>query len=148
MKKILFVAGVSIIGLSAAFAQQVQQAQQAPAKTEQQSAESRLRHSRTDVQPTQQLSPEANAQRRTDRLEQQLGLSGEQKTKVYELFLKVSKENNGRLVQNESTDTELKKIFNQEQNAKYEAMKAERQQMMQQRTSTRSADLQSPKAIK
>ncbi|RYZ52317.1 MAG: hypothetical protein EOP49_09720 [Sphingobacteriales bacterium] len=145
MKKILFVAGVSIIGLSAAFAQEVQQA---PAKTAKPSAESRLRQSRASAQPTQDISPEANAQRRTDRLEQQLGLSGEQKTKVYELFVKVSKENNGRLVQNESTDTELKKIFNQEQNAKYEAMKAERQQMMQQRTSTRSAELQSPKAIK
>lgn len=140
MKKILFVAGVTIVGLSAAFAQDVKQAE--PVKSTGTSMPARAR-------VTDRISPEEAAQKRTDRLDKELSLNADQKKKVYDLFLKDSKENQGRLVHNQELDEQLKSIFNQEQNQKYDAMKAERKQMMQQRIqSTRSAELKSPTPVK
>lgn len=140
MKKILFVAGVTIIGLSAAFAQDVKQAE--PVKSSRTSFQARPRVS-------EKISPEDAAQRRTDRLDKELSLNTDQKKKVYDIFLKESKENQGRLVQNAEVDEQLKTVFNEEQNQKYEALKSERKQMMQQRIqSTRSAELKSPTPVK
>ncbi|MFA6056974.1 MAG: hypothetical protein WC756_02155 [Taibaiella sp.] len=139
MKKILFVAGVTIIGLSAAFAQDVKQTPQA--KTTQASPTLRARN-------VERFSPEVAAQKRTDRLDKELTLNADQKKKVYDLFLKESKEKQGRLVQNQEVDEQLKGIFNKEQNQKYEAMKSERKQMMQERVkSIRSAELKSPTPV-
>jgi periplasmic protein CpxP/Spy len=139
MKKILFVAGVTIIGLSAAFAQDVKQTPQV--KTTQASPALRARN-------IQRLSPEVTAQKRTDRLDKELTLNADQKKKVYDLFLKESKEKQGRLVQNQELDGQLKSIFNKEQNQKYEALKSEKKQVMQQRfQSTRSAELKSPTPV-
>lgn len=140
MKKILFVAGVTIIGLSAAFAQDVKQTPQ-QAKTTQASPTLRARN-------VEKFSPEVAAQKRTDRLDKELTLNADQKKKVYDLFLKESKEKQGRLVQNQELDEQLKSIFNKEQNQKYEAMKSERKQLMQERVkSIRSAELKSPTPV-
>jgi opacity protein-like surface antigen len=140
MKKILFVAGITVIGLSAAFAQDVKQAE--PAKATRTSMPARPRVG-------EKISPEDAAQRRTDRLDKELSLNADQKKKVYDVFLKESKENQGRMVQNQEVDKQLKSIFNEQQNQKYEAMKTERRQMMQQRVQTaRSAELKSPTPVK
>lgn len=140
MKKILFVAGVTIIGLSAAFAQDVKQAE---------SVKSTRTSSPGQARVGERTTPEAAAQRRTDRLDKELSLSAEQKKKVYDLFLNESKENQGRVVQNQELDEQLKSIFNEEQKQKYETMKTERKQMMQQRVqSARSAELKSPTPVK
>jgi periplasmic protein CpxP/Spy len=142
MKKLLFAAGVSIIGLSAAFAQQVKQS--APATTTQTATtNSGPREMRRTV------TPEQAAQRRTDRLSEELSLSADQKKKVYDVFLKQSNENQGRLSHDGQVDNQLKSIFNDEQNKKYDAMKANRMQMMQQRMqSARSTELKSPTPVK
>jgi protein CpxP len=139
MKKILFIAGVTIIGLSAAFAQNVKQVEQVKAN----------RTAPTARTQDGRISPEEAAQKRTDRLDKELTLNADQKKKVYDLFLKESKEKQGRLVHNQELDEQLKGIFNQEQNQKYEAMKSERKQLMEQRVqSTRSAELKSPTPVK
>jgi opacity protein-like surface antigen len=140
MKKILFVASITVIGLSAAFAQDVKQAE--PVKATRTSSPARARVG-------ENVSPEDAAQRRTDRLDKELSLNADQKKKVYDVFLKESKEKQGRLVQNQEVDDQLKSIFNEQQNQKYEAMKMERKQMMQQRIqSARSAELKSPTPVK
>lgn len=140
MKKILFVAGVTIIGLSAAFAQDVKQTPQVRT-TQQASPTLRARN-------VERFSPEVAAQKRTDRLDKELTLNTDQKKKVYDLFLKENKEKQGRLVQNQELDEQLKSIFSKEQNQKYEAMKSERKQMMQERVkSIRSAELKSPTPV-
>lgn len=140
MKKILFVAGVTVIGLSAAFAQNVKQAE---------SVKSARTSSPGQARVGERTAPEAAAQRRTDRLDKELSLNAEQKKKVYDLFLQESKENQGRLVQNQELDEQLKSIFNEEQKQKYETMKAERKQMMEQRIqSPRSLELKSPATVK
>ena len=140
MKKILFVAGVTVIGLSAAFAQNVKQAE---------SVKSTRTSSPAQPRVGEKITPEAAAQRRTDRLDKELSLSAEQKKKVYDLFLQESKENQGRLVQNQELDEQLKSIFTEEQKQKYETLKAERKQMMEQRTqSPRSLELKSPTPVK
>src|SRR6218665_600715 len=125
MKKIFFAAGITIIGLSAAFAQEVKQTA-TPQKSTSATGLTRVRDNRN-------ASPETAAQRRTDRLDKELSLTDDQKKKVYDVFLQQSKENQGRPVQSEAIDNQLKGILNAEQNQKYEAMKAERKQMMQQR---------------
>ena len=139
MKKILFVAGITVVGLSAAFAQDVKQAEQ-------------VKSTKTSVvraREGQRMSPEEAAQKRTDRLDKQLGLNAEQKKKVHDLFLNDSKERQGRLAQNEKLEAQLKEIFNEEQNQKYEALKSERKQMIQQRIqSARASELKSPRPIK
>lgn len=140
MKKILFAAGITIIGLSAAFAQDIKQT--APVQSAQ-PATQRMREGQRSI------SPEGAAQRRTERLEQQLGLTADQKKKVYDLFLKQSQENQGRVIQSEETDQQLKAIFTAEQNTQYETMKAERREMMQSRTpNLRSVETKSPAAVK
>lgn len=140
MKKILFVAGVTIIGLSAAFAQDVKQAESVKATRSSSTVRARV---------GEQASPEDVAKKRTERLDKELSLNADQKKKVYDLFLKESQERQGRLVQNDELDEQLKGIFNEEQKQKYETMKIERKQMMQQRIqSTRSAELKSPTPVK
>lgn len=140
MKKILFVAGVTIIGLSAAFAQDVKQAE--PTKSTRTSYPARARVG-------EKTTPEAAAQRRTDRLDKELSLNAEQKKKVYDLFLQESKEKQGRLVHNQELDEQLKGIFNEEQKQKYESLKAERKQLMEERIqSPRSSELRSPTPVK
>jgi protein CpxP len=141
MKKILFVAGVTVIGLSAAFAQDVKQAESVKATRTSSPARARMGE--------QQASPEDLAKKRTERLDKELSLNADQKKKVYDLFLNESKERQGRLVQNDELDEQLKGIFNEEQRQKYETMKIERKQLMQQRIqSTRSAELKSPTPVK
>ncbi len=141
MKKILFAAGISIIGLSAAFAQQIKQS--ATNTTQSGTSTNNVRESRRSV------SPEQAAQRRTDRLNEELSLTADQKKKVYDVFLKQSNANQGRLAHDPEVDKQLKSIFNEEQNKKYDALKANRMQMMQQRVqSTRSTELKSPTPVK
>lgn len=141
MKKLLFAAGITVLGLSAAFAQEVKQA--SPANTQKNATMMRERGSQ------QKNNPEAAAEKRTERLEKELALNADQKKKVYDLFLKEAQDRKGRMVQNSEMDTQLKAIFNEEQNKKYEAMKAERKQMMQERLqTTRSSELKSPTPVK
>lgn len=140
MKKILFAAGITIIGLSAAFAQEVKQ--DAPVKRSA-TIQGQARQSRVEI------SPEAAAQRRTDRLNTKLNFSEDQKKKVYDLFLKEGKANNGRMAQSPELEKQLKAVFTAEQNKQYEAMKAERMQMVEQRMqSNRSGVLKSPTPVK
>jgi protein CpxP len=141
MKKILFVAGITIVGLSAAFAQEVKQA--APAQAAPANVRGAVRQGQV------QVSPEMAAQRRTDRLNSKLNFSDDQKKKVYDLFLKEGQANNGRVGQTPELEAKLKAVFTGEQAKQYEAMKAERMQMVEQRMqSTRSAELKSPTPVK
>lgn len=123
MKKILFVAGITVIGLSAAFAQDVKQAQ-TPAAATQQSGRAGITRS----------NPEEMAKVRTSRLNKELTLTDDQQKKVYELFLKESQENQGRSLQRQEIDDQLKAILTPEQNQKYETMKTNRQNMMMKKT--------------
>lgn len=130
MKKILFVAGITLTGLSVAFAQNAKQEQKA------QVAQNRATQA-AGIKP----SPEAVAQRRTDRLDKELSLTAEQKQKVQDLFLKEAKENNGRAIQRKEDEEQLKALFTAEQNQKYESLKAQRKQLMLERRQASKQDL-------
>lgn len=137
MKKILFVAGISLAGLSVAFAQNAKLEQKAPA-TQNRAARG------AEAKP----SPESMAQRRTDRLDKELSLTGEQKQKVHDLFLKEAQENNGRAIQRKEAEEQLKAIFTAEQNQKYESLKAQRKQLMMERRQGTNQDLKAAPGLK
>lgn len=121
MKKILFVAGITLTGLSVAFAQEMKQDQKVAATRQSRSAEVVKR------------SPESVAQHRVERLDKELSLSAEQKQKLNELFVKDAQAVKGRSVQRKETETQVKAILTPVQVQKYEAVKAERKQVMLQR---------------
>lgn len=139
MKKILFVAGITVVGLSAAFAQEVKQAPQ--------------RVTQNTVAPRSaqmmKVSAEEMAQKRTNRLDQELKLNADQKKKVYDLFLKESNEHRGRVSANGGQmDEHLKGILTAEQNQQYETIKNERQQRMRERVSIKRSGVKASPSVK
>ncbi|WP_157977004.1 hypothetical protein [Taibaiella helva] len=122
MKKILFVAGITLTGLSVAFAQEMKQDQKVAV----------TRQSR-NVDGVVRKSPERIAQHRVERLDKELTLSADQKQKLNELFVKDAQANNGRAIQRKETENQVKAILTPDQVQKYEAAKAERKQIMMQR---------------
>lgn len=147
MKKVLLVAGVALIGFSAAFAQDIQQSPQAQVK------QAEAKQSRAAVDNTtsvKRVEPETIAQRKTERLNKELSFTEDQKQKVHAVFLKEAQENKGRSVQKQETDNQLKAIFTAEQNQKYEALKERRMQALSEGYApARAADLKTaPAAVK
>lgn len=124
MKKILFVAGMTVIGLSAAFAQDIKQT---PAPTATSSSTTQKAIARPSVT---KANPENIAKMRTSRLNKELSLSDDQQKKVYDIFLKESQQTQGRSLQRKEIDDQLKAVFTPEQNQKYEALKTERRNML------------------
>lgn len=136
MKKILFAAGISILGLSAVYAQNMQK--KAGAQTQTSNASSRSQQTR---------NPEQIAEMKTTRLDKEVGMTADQKKKIYDIFLKEAQENQGRAALRQETNTQVKGILTAEQNQKLEARQAERKEMMMQRKQTvRDGNLQASPA--
>ncbi|PSK88023.1 hypothetical protein [Taibaiella chishuiensis] len=136
MKKILFAAGISILGLSAVYAQNMQK--KAAAQTQTSNASSRSQQTR---------NPEQIAEMKTARLDKEVGMTADQKKKIYDIFLKEAQENQGRAALRQETNTQVKGILTAEQNQKLEARQAERKEMMMQRKQTvRDGNLQASPA--
>ncbi len=147
MKKVLFVAGVALIGFSAAFAQDIQQSPQAQVK---QGEAKQSRAAADNTANVNRLEPETIAQRKTERLNKELSFTEDQKQKVHAIFLKEAQENKGRGVLRQETDSQLKAIFTAEQNQKYEALKERRKQALSEGyVPSRAADVKAaPAAVK
>jgi opacity protein-like surface antigen len=143
MKKVLFVAGIAVIGFSAAFAQDIKQS------TKPTTSSSEVKQSRvTDGAAMRKADPQTIAQRKTERLNRELSFTEDQKQKVHAVFLKEIQETNGRAALRKETEDQLKAIFTAEQNQKYEAMKESRQQaIMENTTPSRAADLKTAPGI-
>lgn len=140
MKKILFAAGISIIGLSAVYAQSQQKKEAAQAQTSTTTSAQSLRKSA-------QRSPEQIAEMKTARLDKEVGMTAEQRKKVYDILLKEAKDNQGRAALRQETNDQVKAVLTPEQNQKLEAGHAERRQMMmQRREASRTGNLQAAPA--
>ncbi len=142
MKKILFVAGIAVIGFSAAFAQDIKQSTKTASSSE-------VKQSRvTEGAGARKADPQTIAQRKTERLNKELSFTEAQKQKVQAVFLKEAQETNGRAALRKETEDQLKAIFTAEQNQKYEAMKESRQQaIMENTTPGRASDLKTAPGI-
>lgn len=138
MKKIFFVAGIALIGLGAAFAQDKKQA--VPATTTQQ--ESSVKSARTTN--ARKINPEKIAEIRTTRLNNEVTLTDDQKKKVNAVFLAEAQSNQGRAAMREETGKQLKAILSAEQNKKMEAVQAERNQKMQERRAMKAEPVAAP----
>lgn len=123
MKKILFAAGITVVGLSAAFAQDVKQTTTAPTATK-----------RIERPHTTKATPEVIAKARTNRLSKQLSLNSDQEQKVYDIFLKHAQASSGRSVQRDELDKQLQSVLTPEQNKKYDQMKEEGRKNTMERT--------------
>lgn len=139
MKKILFAAGISLIGLGAVYAQNQQN--KAAAQTQTSNSAAPATRSR------QMRSPEQIADMKATRLDKEVGMTADQKKKVYDIFLKEAQENQGRAALRQETNTQVKSILTAEQNQKLQARQAERQEvMMQRKQNTRAGNLQASPA--
>ena len=90
------------------------------------------------------LTAEEKAQKRTDKMKEELGLSDEQAKKVYDVNLKHIKEmeaiheemkklRDQAKTQRDKTKTELDKIFTDEQKAKAEELRKKRKEKMKEK---------------
>ncbi len=139
MKKILFAAGISLIGLGAVYAQNQQN--KAAAQTQTSNSATPAARSR------QMRSPEQIADMKATRLDKEVGMTADQKKKVYDIFLKEAQENQGRAALRQETNTQVKSILTAEQNQKLQARQVERQEvMMQRKQNTRAGNLQASPA--
>ena len=136
MKKVLFAAGITLLGLSAVYAQNMQKKAAAQSETS------------VNAQPgrrgVQTRSPEQVAELKTSRLDKEVNMTAEQKKKIYDILLKEAQQNQGRAALRQETNTQVKSVLTPEQNQKLEAGQAERKQMMMERKqSSRGGQLQS-----
>lgn len=138
MKKIFFAAGIAVIGLSAAFAQD--QKKTTPISANQQ--ESTAKSSR--VAGARNLNPQKVAEIRTARLNSEVTLTEDQKKKVQEVFLQEAQNNQGRAALREETNKQIKAILTAEQNQKMEAAQAERNQKIQERRAMKAEPVAAP----
>ncbi len=140
MKKFLFAAGITLIGLSAVYAQNMQKKAAVQSETS-------VKAQPTVRKATQSRSPEQVAEMKTTRLDKEVGMTAEQRKKVYDVLLKEAQQNKGRAALRQETNTEIKSILTPEQNQKLEASQAERKQMMmERRQSVRDGNLQASPA--
>lgn len=126
MKKVLFAAGITLLGLSAVYAQNLQKKAAAQSETSARTAQPSGRGAQT-------RTPEQIADAKTARLDKEVGMTADQKKKIYDILLKDAQQNQGRAALRQETDTQVKSILTPEQNQKLEARQAERKQMMQER---------------
>lgn len=139
MKKILFAAGISLIGLGAVYAQNQQN--KAAAQTQTSNSAAPAARSR------QTRSPEQIADMKAARLDKEVGMTADQKKKAYDIFLKEAQENQGRAALRQETNAQVKSILTAEQNQKLEARQAEQKEvMMQRKQNTRAGNLQASPA--
>lgn len=140
MKKVLFAAGITLLGLSAVYAQNLQKKATAQSETS-------ARTAQPSGRGTQVHTPEQIAEAKTARLDKEVGMTADQKKKVYDILLKDAQQNQGRAALRQETNTQVKSILTPEQNQKLEARQAERKQMMQERRqSVRQGNLKSAPA--
>ena len=137
MKKILFATGILVIGLSAAYAQDVKQSTSAPAAKSQQAT---IR-TRTAARTT---NPQMLAAKKTDRLAQALTLTEAQKKSINDIFLKEAQQNQGRAAQRKEVDDQIRAVLTADQAQRYEGLKQQRQQMILQQRQQRSELKASP----
>jgi protein CpxP len=140
MKKVLFAAGITLLGLSAVYAQNLQKKAAVQSETSARTAQPSGRniHART---------PEQIADAKTARMDKEVGMTADQKKKIYDILLKDAQQNRGRAALHQETNTQVKSVLTPEQNQKLEARQAERQQMMQERRqSVRQGNLKSAPA--
>lgn len=128
MKKVFFAAGITLLGLSAVYAQNMQKKAAVQSETS-----VNAQHARKSLQAR---SPEQIAEQKTVRLDKEVGMNADQKKKVYEILLKEAREHKGRAALRQETNTEIKGILTPEQNQKLEARQSERKQMMMERKQT------------
>lgn len=125
MKKVLFAAGITLLGLGAVYAQNMQKKAAVQSETS------------VNAQPArrsvQARSPEQVAELKTTRLDKEVGMNPEQKKKIYDILLKEAQQNQGRAALRQETNTQVKSVLTPEQNQKLEAKQSERKQMMMER---------------
>lgn len=109
MKKLLLAAGLLFFGLSGTFAQE-------------------LRQSATP-QTASRLDPKRMAAIRTNRLEKELSLTAEQKSKVQDIFSQISADPQNRHTAEKEAEQKIKAILTPEQAKKYDDMMAKREEM-------------------
>lgn len=128
MKKVFFAAGITLLGLSAVYAQNMQKKAAVQSETA-----VNAQHVRKGIQTR---SPEQVAEQKTVRLDKEVSMNAEQKKKVYEIFLKEARENKGRAALRQETNNQVKGVLTPEQNQKLEVRQSERKQMMVERKQT------------
>lgn len=120
MKKVFLLAGVVVVGLGTLWAQDKKQT--TPTQPATQTV--RATHS------LQEKDPQIIAERKTARLEKEIGLTTEQKEKAYNVFLKDAEAGRERASLRQETNEQIKAILTPEQTAQFEARQKSRKEVM------------------
>jgi protein CpxP len=131
MKKLLFAAGITVLGLTAVFAQDKKQT---PAQV------SQAQEKKPRTASAGRAAPEKIAEIKTNRLDRQVSLNEDQKKKVYDIYLKEAQAAQGRAAQHDETEVQLKTILTADQHQKYETVKAEKKQQLLERRSEKQSE--------
>lgn len=130
MKKLLFAAGILVVGLGAAYAQSkvaTPQTQQAQKQTE-----------RT-VQAERKMDPKVIADRKTERMEKALELTPDQKAKIHAIYLEDAQQAQGRAALRQQTNEQVKAVLTEDQVQKMDAADAARKEKMKSKMQKRKA---------
>jgi len=113
MKKLLFAAGLLCFGLSTTtFAQDLKQS-----------------GSLSQAQATSRLDPKRMAAMRANRLEKELALTPEQKSKVEDIITQVMTNQKDRQAAEKEAEQKIKTVLTPEQSQKYDEMISKRQEL-------------------
>jgi Spy/CpxP family protein refolding chaperone len=126
MKKLLFVAGMFTLGCTATFAQDVKASAPMPASSAKMAVGAPTVSNRT-------MDPKAIAQMKSARLERDLSLTPEQTAKVKAIFEAQAPDPAKRMTENVETEKKIKAVLTPDQVTKFDAMRAQREEMMKAR---------------